>query len=57
MITIQRNKKDGLIVDNIYKDNKLQFEQSNLTGKNKFGATTFKANNGRVLSVNRWVKV
>lgn len=57
MITIQRVKTDGLTVDSIYKDNKLQFEQSNLTGKNRFGAITFKANNGRVLNVSKWVKV
>ena len=57
MITIARNKKDGLTIDNIYKDNRLQFEQSNLTGKNRFGSGIFKANNGKVLTVNNWVKV
>ena len=57
MITINRIKRDGLVVDNIYLNNRLQFEQSNLTGKNRFGAGTFKANNGRVLTVNNWIKV
>lgn len=57
MITIARLKKNGLTVDNIYKNNRLQFEQSNLTGKNRFGASTFKANNGRTLNVTNWIKV
>lgn len=57
MITIARLKKNGLTVDNIYKNNRLQFEQSNLTGKNRFGASTFKANNGLTLNVTNWIKV
>ena len=57
MITVKRKNTDGLIVDDIYLNNKLQFEQSNLTGKNRFGAGTFKANNGRILNVSKWIKI
>ena len=46
MITIKRKVNNHLnVIDKVYQDNKLQFEQSNLNSKNRFG-------NGKVIAVN-----
>ena len=42
------------VIDEVYKDGKLQFEQSNLNSKNRFGTKQFKANNGKLLNVKSW---
>lgn len=43
------------VIDRVYSnDNSLQFEQSNLNSKNRFGAKKFKCNNGTALAVNSW---
>lgn len=54
-VLIERIKKDTYnVVDRIYINNRLQFEQSNLTSKNRFGAKQYKCNNGNVLNVTLW---
>ena len=42
------------VIDRVYNDNSLLFEQTNLNSKNRFGAKEFKANNGTTLAVNSW---
>ena len=42
------------VIDRVYKDDSLLFEQSNLTSKNRFGVKKFKCNNGTTLNVNSW---
>ena len=42
------------VIDRVYKDDKLQFEQSNLNSKNRFGVKKFKCNNETTLAVNSW---
>lgn len=55
MITIKRKIHNHLnVIDKVYKDNILQFEQSNLSSKNRFKAKEFKCNNGKVLTVDSW---
>ncbi len=44
------------IVDKVYKDSSLLFEQNNFNNKNKFGNSTFKCDNGKTLTVKEWVK-
>ena len=40
------------VIDRVYKDDNLQFEQKNLNSKKRFGAEKFKCNNGTTLAVN-----
>ena len=55
MITVKRKIYNHLnVIDKVYKDNILQFEQSNLSSKNRFKAKEFKCNNGKVLTVGSW---
>ena len=55
MITVKRKIHNHLnVIDAVYKDNILQFEQSNLSSKNRFRAKEFKCNNGKVLTVDSW---
>ena len=55
MITIKRKIHNHLnVIDKVYKDNILQFEQSNLSSKNRFKAKEFKCNNGKILEVDLW---
>ena len=42
------------VIDRVYNNDKLQFEQSNLNSTNRFGAKKFKTNNGTTLNVNSW---
>ena len=42
------------IIDSVYKDDKLQFEQPNLNSKNRFNCKQFKCNNGKLLNVGAW---
>lgn len=43
------------VIDRVYNDKgSLQFEQTNLNTKNRFGAKKFKCNNGSTLEVNSW---
>ena len=42
------------VIDRVYNNDKLQFEQSNLNSKNRFGAKKFKCNNGSILAVDSW---
>ena len=42
------------VIDRVYNNDKLQFEQTNLNSKNRFGAKKFKCNNGTTLAVNSW---
>ena len=42
------------VIDRVYNNDKLQFEQTNLNTKNRFGAKEFKTNNGTTLNVNSW---
>lgn len=42
------------IVDKIYFNDKLQFEQSNITNKNRYGSKKYKCNNGNIIEVNYW---
>lgn len=43
------------VIDRVYNDKgSLQFEQTNLNTKNRFGAKEFKANNGTTLAVTSW---
>ena len=42
------------VIDRVYNNDKLQFEQSNLNSTNRFGAKKFKCNNGTTLNVNSW---
>ena len=42
------------VIDRVYNNDKLQFEQTNLNTKNRFGAKEFKTNNGTTLAVNSW---
>lgn len=43
------------VIDRVYNDKgSLQFEQTNLNTKNRFGAKKFKCNNGSTLAVNSW---
>lgn len=53
--TIIRNKYNTYhVIDEIYVNNVLQFEQSNLMSCNRFGAKQFKAKNGKILIINSW---
>lgn len=55
MITIIRKVNNHLnVIDKVYKDSKLQFEQSNLNSKNRYGTKNFKCSNGAVLAVDLW---
>ena len=55
MITIIRKVNNHLnVIDKVYKDNKLQFEQSNLNSRNRYGTKNFKCSNGSVLAVDLW---
>lgn len=55
MITIKRKIHNHLnVIDKVYQNDKLQFEQSNLNSKNRFGAKQFKCNNGKLLPVTCW---
>ena len=42
------------VVDSVYKDDKLQFNQTNLNSKNRFNCKQFKCNNGKLLNVSAW---
>ena len=42
------------VIDRVYNNDKLQFEQTNLNTKNRFGAKEFKCNNGTTLNVDSW---
>ena len=42
------------VIDRVYNDDSLLFEQTNLNSKNRFGAKKFKCNNGTTLAVNSW---
>jgi hypothetical protein len=42
------------VIDRVYNNDKLLFEQTNLNSKNRFGAKEFKTNNGTTLAVNSW---
>ena len=42
------------VIDRVYINDKLQFEQSNLNSSNRFGAKKFKCNNGTTLAVTSW---
>ena len=55
MITIIRNKYNTYhVIDEVYLNGALQFEQSNLNSVNRFGAKEFKAKNGKTLKVTSW---
>ena len=55
MVTIKRKVNNHLnVIDKVYKDNNLQFEQSNLNSRNRFGNKNFKCSNGAVLEVDLW---
>ena len=55
MIRIKRKIYSHLnVIDTVYKDNNLQFEQSNLNSKNRFGNKQFKCKNGSMLVVDLW---
>ena len=55
MITVKRKIYNHInVIDKVYKDNILQFEQSNLSSKNRFKAKEFKCNNGKILEVDFW---
>ena len=42
------------VIDRVYNNDSLQFEQTNLNTKNRFGAKKFKCNNGTTLAVKSW---
>ena len=42
------------VIDRVYNDDSLLFEQTNLNRKNRFVAKKFKRNNGATLAVNSW---
>lgn len=42
------------IIDSIYYNDKLQFEQSNFNRQNRFKTSLYKCNNGKVLTVDVW---
>ena len=42
------------IIDSVYKDDKLQFNQTNLNSKNRFNCKQFKCSNGKTLNVSAW---
>ena len=42
------------VIDSVYKDDKLQFNQTNLNSKNRFNCKQFKCNNGKLLNVDAW---
>ena len=55
MITIKRKIHNHLnVIDKVYKNKKLQFEQSNLNSRNRYGSKQFKCSNGLVLAVDLW---
>ena len=55
MIRIKRKIYSHLnVIDTVYQDNKLQFEQSNLNSRNRFGNKQFKCKNGSMLVVDLW---
>lgn len=55
MIRIKRKIYSHLnVIDTVYQDNKLQFEQSNLNSRNRFGNKNFKCKNGSTLAVDLW---
>ena len=55
MIRIKRKIYSHLnVIDTVYQDNKLQFEQSNLNSRNRFGNKNFKCKNGSMLVVDLW---
>jgi len=42
------------VIDRVYNDDSLLFEQSNLLSKNRFGSKKFKCNTRSTLDVNSW---
>ena len=55
MIRIKRKIYSHLnVIDTVYQDNILQFEQSNLNSRNRFGNKQFKCKNGSMLVVDLW---
>ena len=55
MITIKRKVNNHLnVIDKVYKNKRLQFEQSNLNSRNRYGSKQFKCSNGLVLAVDLW---
>lgn len=55
MIKIIRKIHSHLnVIDRVYKEDKIQFEQSNLLSKNRFGSKKFKCSNGKVLTNVAW---
>lgn len=55
MITIKRKVNNHLnVIDKVYKNKRLQFEQSNLNSRNRFGNKHFKCRNGKILEVDLW---
>ena len=42
------------VIDRVYNNDKLQFGQTNINTKNRFGAKEFKTNNGTTLNVDSW---
>ena len=55
MITVKRKIYSHLnIIDTVYKNKKLQFEQSNLNSRNRYGSKQFKCRNGKILEVDFW---
>ena len=55
MIRIKRKIYSHLnVIDTVYQDNKLQFEQSNLNSRNRIGNKQFKCKNGSMLVVDLW---
>ena len=55
MITIKRKIYSHLnVIDTVYKNKRLQFEQSNLNTRNRFGNKYFKCRNGKILEVDLW---
>ena len=55
MITVKRKIYSHLnVIDTVYKDNNLQFEQSNLNSRNRYCSKQFRCSNGLVLAVDFW---
>ena len=55
MTTITRKINSSTnVIDKIYINNKLQFEQSNIASKNRFGAKQFRCNNGQIIKIESW---
>ena len=54
-ITVKRKVNNHLnVIDKVYKNKKLQFEQSNLNSRNRYGSKQLKCSNGLVLVVDLW---